>query len=123
MNYLYNGIELPALPEWDRETYPCAIICMVDYGWMKQTVLFVTPQIEVDNVCVLLPKDNHIAFTYDPESLTWGEPFVQTSLGQRLYEDVKWTNTDIYKPEGTLYLAASDPVPVSPVQINPAPLT
>lgn len=25
-NYLYNGVELPALPEWDKETYPYAVI-------------------------------------------------------------------------------------------------
>ena len=51
--------------------------------------------------------------------------------------NVKWTNTDIYWESGNLYLAASypidpetggeirdyDPVPVSPVQINPALLT
>ena len=24
--YLYNGVRLPALPEWDKETYPYALI-------------------------------------------------------------------------------------------------
>ena len=30
------------------------------------------------------------------------------------YTDVQWTNTDIYNEDGTLYLAASIPVPVNP---------
>ena len=25
-NYLYNGVELPELPEWDRETYPREVV-------------------------------------------------------------------------------------------------
>lgn len=34
MNYLYNGVKLPALPEWDKETYPYAVIrtAGTDYG-------------------------------------------------------------------------------------------
>lgn len=30
VGYLYNGVQYPALPEWDTETYPYALIA--DYG-------------------------------------------------------------------------------------------
>jgi hypothetical protein len=29
--YLYNGVQLPPLPEWDREKYPYAVIVADDY--------------------------------------------------------------------------------------------
>jgi hypothetical protein len=32
MNYFYNGVELPALPEWDKEAYPYAAIFPLTNG-------------------------------------------------------------------------------------------
>ena len=29
--YLYNGVRLPKLPEWDRETYPYATISVISH--------------------------------------------------------------------------------------------
>ena len=30
-NYVYNGTELPKLPEWDKSTYPYAVIVKQGY--------------------------------------------------------------------------------------------
>ena len=35
MNYRYNGVELPALPDWDKSLYPHAVIFESGALWVS----------------------------------------------------------------------------------------
>lgn len=133
--YLYNGVRLPKLPEWDREKYPYAVILIYEsYLTKKYTAI------------LYLMKDNNVRqavdtggggiyFEYmyyqvgdiqykveykDGEVVTeWGEPTVLTDSLSFDVAKIKWANSDIVLAldttsgeAGTLYLATSDPVPV-----------
>ena len=135
---LYNGVELPALPEWDKENYPYATLHYVK-GFRKYW-LFVFPKtayvFESNGSLFFGGKDDDDvlvdAYQYNcqPGGDSWGGPtywehansFIATLDGSEsvAFRDV-WANFDV-EYNGTLYLAASDPIPVSPVQIDPAAL-
>lgn len=110
-NYLYNGVELPALPEWDKETYPYAVI------W----IAFVTNAIYLDILKEFDFSSAGILHTTKEDSLfalcsgdSWSEFKASTSDSQIVGSQIKWTNTDILNEDGSVYLAASDPIPVNP---------
>lgn len=135
-NYLYNGVELPSLPEWDKVTYPYAVI--VDWGSGENgsygTMLFVstTPltYYAVSNTSfegiVKKPYIHYRVYTNlntDPnawEVVDWG---ADVSIYQ---PNLIWANHDVVisgintitSPPvtdwavGDVVLPASDPVPV-----------
>lgn len=123
MKYSYNGIVLPALPEWDKETYPyCCFIKRVENSRPVGYTLFAS----ANKVKKGKGKDLEGPYAqyfiyYDDTAWTFerygnadnSDAFV---IGQILWSNYDVVNTD----DGTLYLAASDPVPVSPVKLNPA---
>lgn len=130
MNYLYNGVELPALPELtddEKEQYPYWVI----FSRSPHYRLFLADKPAIyklySGISAVYFEIGTRAIRYstpigldEPWSEMDGNPFVvedKTYLGADC-----WTNHDIYDSDGTLYLAASDPVPVSPVQLNPAAL-
>ena len=108
MNYLYNGVELPALPEWDKAAYPYAYIANyndVYYLWFQST-----PK--------LTNGGNVIVAIGNPSYLAKDGAWVKANTGGGT---IIWANADVYygagdaipdELEGTLYLAASEPVPV-----------
>lgn len=108
--YLYNGVRLPKLPEWDRETYPYALI-FVNSTTNKYCCVFLKSEATVDNtgIYLLLWGDY-----YQLEDGAWA-----SHTGQNGGRAV-WANYDIYVSDnenygelaGTLYLATSEPVPV-----------
>jgi hypothetical protein len=127
--YLYNGVRLPKLPEWDKETYPYACI---QQSWtdrydfyISSKPLYVAQYDDISNrgryflenlkgttywQCrsgaemvkwesgVLVPFPYETLIVYDPEMPT--------------RYALTWTNHDILKSDGSVYLAASDPIPV-----------
>lgn len=118
--YLYNGVRLPALPEWDKETYPYAAIVYAG----KDTPI---------SMCALMPSSP--VYNSSENMLVWGESsplivFDPTGVSGSVYEEwtqvgtgvslilespsyVLWSNADILNAtDSTVYLAASDPVPV-----------
>lgn len=109
-NYLYNGVELPPLPEWDRKKYPYVVL------W--EVPAFNLYVVSISNVPVVFDSDTgyctHIgggksvdANKYAADT-SWRdfEKELDTSDDESLV--VFWTNTDILKTgDGTLYLAAS----------------
>lgn len=126
--YLYNGVRLPKLPEWDRQTYPYAYIQYGStsegdrvYALVLSTVKFTTRKwaIVVDA----------LVGTADGDAIRWRYNLttdVEWSRTDKVYsvvagEDVGvhmgplvWVNTDIYSyTSGTLYLAASEPIPTT----------
>lgn len=113
--YLYNGIRLPALPEWDRGVYPYVNI-------FKRTDAFITYDMYVavadskemtvdsDGSAELLTEGKLYCFTRESgEWSDWAE-----LAGTMPNSKLLWTNYDtyVYGSPDTLYMAASDPVPV-----------
>lgn len=96
-SYLYNGIELPALPETDK---PYAVIFRGVTGayYLKLSDTAITTDSDGNAV-----NPQYIANGTE----SWSENTVITVTGE-----VIWANYDVYTTDGTLYLSATDPVPV-----------
>lgn len=115
--YLYNGVRLPELPEWDKTAYPYAIIAQLSndtYGTYYALVVTKMNPYHLENGVHFDTSDGKggdpkKSYCYTPYS-EWGE-FAETYTWQ-MTKTVVWTNADILNEDGTVYLAASDPVPV-----------
>lgn len=108
--YLYNGVRLPALPEWDKTAYPYAYIGR-NYG--GNTFLYFTDVPAVYTFWAL-NCSNVTVTTYQHDGNNWKEgilneyfenysPFASPSV---------WANYGILSEDESVYLAASEPVPV-----------
>ena len=123
--YSYNGVILPKLPEWDRERYPYAYITWQEPSDHPGVVLYflhVCPEPLVlnnygyattgtDNVRYRLCVDEDTANAIGAE--VWGE-WERISIGSSTTvtgSNTVWTNTDLIKSDGSVVLAASEPVP------------
>lgn len=133
---LYNGAVLPKLPEWDKETYPYAILKTqwnIDDGSFKLAYLFLyTNEANyhvTDNGWVyfgstpykihhVVGSDSYIEGSTD----AWSDGNEYDKDGSTRVEE--WNVRDIYMEyltwanfkveyDGTVYLEASDPIPVS----------
>ncbi len=114
-NMLYNGVELPELPEWDRAAYPYAILqelngnCRLNVS-SKPLYAFAYSS---GKVVATAPEDaegyNYEVYASNPGS--WAGPYYGVSAQGVM--PILWANYDVYFEDGTFYLAATDPVPVS----------
>lgn len=114
--YLYNGVRLPKLPEWDREKYPYAVIVSAVFPYDGDYFLFV-----LDDTVTVQRVFGDSIFT-DGTCLCYrieNSEFVRYSvLDNTLMDSIVWANHDIYRhPNDTvepnaLVLSASDPIPV-----------
>lgn len=122
-NYLYNGVELPELPVVDG--YPYALIRQQNADIADSNYYFLnlsTKEYFVNGTqgtsagsvrlyrCLVNGGTEWEYLREENPSYWLAGPF-GTAI---------WTSHKIYNEDGTLYLAASDPVPVSPVKLNPA---
>lgn len=124
IGYSYNGVVLPELPEWDRETYPYAVIKLGNafIAYRNHVQLLVFEEIDFTNGALQYDKNclKTASADYTAEDFEWGELTQSTSVGNIASIYLLWANTDIYYPEdyedtdlaGTIYLAASEPIPV-----------
>ena len=117
---LYNGVRLPALPEWDKEAYPYAVI----YQEEDKGVYCLTVTTGV--VTIAASKGNVDGKTSDVPTIKmysidgsqWGfarETTTPDLPGFPRFRDYIWSNHDIYRTAslgGTLVIGASEPVPV-----------
>lgn len=113
--YLYNGVRLPKLPEWDKTAYPYAVIISngddyyLGYGSIKLTAG------STGRVTLSL-----LGSSYSTKKLVDGQwitpdDYLEINIGTPV-----WANYDVYYTDsetagtlaGTLLLSASDPVPV-----------
>ena len=133
-NYLYNGVELPALPEWDKTLYPYAVLwteTVNSSGALSGIYVFAC-----DHPVIYDPTTYKISSTvgakyyairklyaFNGTEKEWqntGEGTLSgnyATLGPSYGGYTKtliWSNHDVYDPSGNLYLTASDPVPVEP---------
>ena len=108
---LYNGISLPALPEWDKGAFPYAYIAQnIGVTAYILTVAAERPVYGAD------PEDSSVGSVYhygrSASYLVHEGAWLLMEEAEELVhvrEDVGtviWTNTDILRPDGSIYLAA-----------------
>lgn len=119
--YLYNGVELPPLPEWDKETYPYAFISHrksdgVYELYACSRIPTHSPVTEGDGIVVWYPAQLYLCT--DDKSWVFKTQYSEELMeGNKVFvldirKDHLWSNVDILNEDGTLCLAASDPIPV-----------
>ena len=117
--YLYNGVRLPALPKWDKTVYPYAYITRYRYSPLYSLYVTASP-VSVLYIGSIINNGGDInQFYYGALSdelkdwRDWGLEWPDSGE-----EITVWSNSDVYYADdvsdvgGTIYLSASDPVPV-----------
>lgn len=124
--WLYNGVRLPKLPEWDRETYPYAVIWHTLVG---AYILFAskTPCVGTGNThsmsgtAEITTTSAGLYFTKSYNEADWGggdEETVSYTLGIANKDgtgaySILWADYDIVGADGSAVLvSAADPIPV-----------
>lgn len=127
--YSYNGVVLPEINSvWtDKETYPYAVMKrnVLSDGSIKYNLrlLDIKPiHIGNDVVCCYWPSGMFLYGTWDlyPDVNGWsglngievGGPLT-SQLTNGKEEKLLWANTDILSDDGTIYLSASEPIPIN----------
>lgn len=118
MDYLYNGIELPALPNWDKAAYPYAVVnkgVKGLYNLYCSSVSFTAYEDDYGNINVSHENSTMLHYQCMTAEYAYGasDGWVEKSTLSNDVGGVFWTNADIFFADGTLYLSASDPVPVT----------
>lgn len=124
--YLYNGIRLPALPEWDKETYPYAVI--ITSTDVESYRLYVSDKPVIyrrkDNLTALalsasckLGRSGIVYQNYPSmDDAKWSNPYITSISGATEWFDYAssyvWANYDVLWDDGSVSLTASDPIPV-----------
>lgn len=106
--YLYNGIELPSLPDYDKTAYPYVYIHMgVSSTTDHKIYLLVLSNTQITTSTGLTHGCNYACHVGDGYEFKWKEQ------GYALMGVVVWSNYDIINPnDGSVYLAASVPLPI-----------
>lgn len=118
--YLYNGVRLPKLPEWDRVAYPYAYLNFQYFGtYLQNCFLYAFTE----------PKHKTVEYSngYYATGVSAGEKYLSAQISNGVFTEpeektpefdkvlastIDWANYDILNNDGTLYLAASEPTPV-----------
>ena len=109
--YLYNGVRLPGLPEWDKETYPDVII-LKNYNLIIAEKPFYFGRNSA-NPHWLGTDGNFQFFIYKTDGWEEGSKLPPGEIATgNAPGDIIWANHDILNADGTIYLTASEPVPV-----------
>lgn len=113
----YVGAVLPALPEWDKETYPYAVISVNSPIEYELKVLSSNDWQKVEGVELFYNAGGYqIYATSKLVSSTSYGVWTYKSEGEGVYLSASsvavWSNHDIMNEDGSLFLSASVPVPV-----------
>lgn len=109
--YLYNGVRLPALPEWDRESYPYAYIDDHSTHFHTLRCFAALPTVS-DGLVVKSGGIQYVCPHSDVgDNTKWT---LQSSSGSNILYPVEWnwTNFDLSDSDGNVLFTASDPIPV-----------
>lgn len=120
-SYKYNGVQLPPLPDWDKTTYPNALLALVAGSEYRLYCSAETPsatgQSKLEALVIPAP---YIVSTKGMASFgAFDDPHTRdlTVTGDQIIIgafDAFWTNTDIaFSEGGTVFLKASEPEPVT----------
>lgn len=121
MYYLYNGVKLPALPEYDTAAYPYAVLDKTNAGTsflfyaFKSRPYYGTNPADSTKMGVyssggakvyyFVPADGGSEWVHQMDT---DNPFAAEDGNENT---LFWTNTDIlYEGDGSVWLAASEPV-------------
>lgn len=115
--YLYNGVRLPKLPEWDREKYPYAVITYMAITAQYKLSVFSECEHYKNSAGKLLVGSQSASQEelsgYYAASLSDTEwHYADTPTRSAFANDVKWANFDIQNEDGSIRLPASEPIPV-----------
>lgn len=122
--YLYNGVRLPALPEWDRVKYPYAFIISYAASTDYTNIDFIVCNNPLTYTKSLRPIDFSYYYavslhgdgcSFDLENDEWVIWNVDVLLSANYDADkiqFLWSNHDILDTNDNVYLAATDPIPV-----------
>lgn len=132
-NYLYNGVELPALPEWDKSVYPYAVI--TSWGEAKYGIMLFVSTTPLTYFAV---TNTSFEGSIKKPYIHW-RVYTDLNTNPNDWEVIDWgADVSIYRPEliwanhdvvisgintitsppvtewavGDVVLPASDPVPV-----------
>ena len=126
-NYLYNGVELPDINAvWDKETYPYAYIVngasiaeMLPQEFTGYLLHLSSAPAEAfpDGYSMITLSKGAYSLWYSTKT-GWVNVIAETNyssgvvLSEAGLSAEVWASTDILNTDGSIYLAASDPVPV-----------
>ena len=117
--YLYNGVRLPALPEWDREMYPYAAIGKwLDVYQLYLSTFPLTYRNTINSWYFDATEDGEaLVYQTTTDAMIWEEQEARTfTAGQAVYVTLggpHWASYDInHSTSGNIVLAASEPIPV-----------
>lgn len=109
IGYSYNGVVLPELPEWDRETYPYVFIVKNTTNYYVQVRKLEPVVVTNTGYWPLAIGTGSALYELAEDGTTWN---LLTEIKSSVAKPI-WGNADVYYPDGTtLFLAASEPVPV-----------
>ena len=112
--FLYNGVELPKLPEWDKTTFPYACLApTLGQGADNSTTLVVVTRKFKSENKYLYWNSNCYYMTYRYNGTgEWYESLRKTQIISAHKSSLKpfWANVDVFDTSGQLYLPASSPV-------------
>jgi hypothetical protein len=116
--YSYNGIILPSLPEWDKETYPYAVM-VYDTNKVRLVVAsvpFVARETEYSWVDVYMNAGTKFEMwygTHDNLKYLGATTTTNTYTVSNVYEHFdSWSNHDICFDNGSVFISASEPIPI-----------
>lgn len=120
--YSYNGTVLPALPEWDKVSYPYAYIWKVSADSTKYLLLSTTElqYAMMVNMIYLSATSDGSLIAYKVENSEWLRDeetdtsfTTTTAILQTFNTPLVWANYDVIKKaNGSVFLSASEPIPV-----------
>lgn len=114
--YLYNGVRLPAIPEYDKAAYPYSVITYSGTT-NKNAILCVSdksPTMDDNGKLVHANYSKYVKYYWANGSEEWADNGSGVTTTGTLWPGNSsfWTNTDILNADGSVYLEASEPVPV-----------
>lgn len=115
-NYLYNGVELPDISPFlkDVQTYPYVIIYKATSSY-KLIQSSSKPYKESNRNFVVFPHTYGYEYILRTGKDDWEHQYDHNSVTLNIGGDsLIWTNKDILNEDGSVYFAASEPVPVEP---------
>ena len=110
--YLYNGVRLPKLPEWDREKYPYAVITKIgdEPDTYSYCVIADASPIVVKTNGELYKWKYNKRYDYD---LSTGLAWIDRSTSLDADKGrIIWANEDVAYENGNIYMTKSEPEPV-----------
>ncbi len=119
VGYSYNGTVLPKLPEWDKTAYPYAYIGYqtMSLGTMtwNRYYLYVSTQpffVKPSGYTGTIEDGHAVVYMTQLDMTLWKDWDAYETNSESLCRDPTWANYDMFNEDGTLFLSASDPVPV-----------